>query len=94
VKYIFIQTSRAKIKQLISSFTSKATNKELFIAPRPLPKQWFLFYTAFARVNDSSKNYLALIKIKNHRIISESDFMKEIDDIPYFWKSEKRKGPL
>jgi hypothetical protein len=88
VKYIFIQTNRAKIKHLLSSFSSKASNAELFIAPRPLPKESFKFYTAFARVNDESKNHLELIKLKNHRIISESEFNGEIQEIEYFWKRE------
>ena len=77
-----------KIKQLLSSFSKNASNAELFIAPRPLPKQNFKFYTAFARVNDKSKNHLDLIKLKKHRIISESEFNTEIKEFEYFWKTE------
>jgi hypothetical protein len=84
--YIFIQTNRVKIKELLSSFSKQAVELEVFIAPRPLPKKTMKFYTAFSKVEEGTKNHQSLIKLKSHKIISESEFDEEISKIEYFWK--------
>ena len=88
MEHIFIQTNRAKIKELLSSFAVQATKNELFIAPRPLPKERFNYYTAFVRVNLESKNYQDIEKLNNKRIISKNEFTEKISDIDYFWEAQ------
>ena len=83
---IFIQTNRVKIKELLVTFSNQAVEFEVFIAPRPQPKKTMKFYTAFSKVEEGSKNHQSLIKLKNHKIISESEFAEEVSKIEYFWR--------
>lgn len=86
---MFIQTNRAKIKDLLSNFSSQSVVGEFMVAPRPLPKENFKFYTAYAAVMCGSKNNKQFEKLKNHRFIEEIEFNKELSNIEYFWRSPK-----
>lgn len=85
--FIRIQTNRAKLKEILLSFGRNAAASEVFIAPRPLPKERFKFYIAFASVEDNSRNHRLLETLKNHKIITKTDFDSEVSTIEYYWKS-------
>ena len=85
--FIRIQTNRAKLKKIISSFGRNAVANESLIAQRPLPKELFKYYVAFASVSEGSKNQKLLQSIKNHKIITNSEYDKEVAAIKYFWNA-------
>lgn len=41
MKYLIIQTNRAKIKEIIAIFSKNAIDGDLLIVPRPMQKQTF-----------------------------------------------------
>ena len=83
--FVKIQTNRAKLRQIIDIFGAQVKGNEFLIAPRPLPKQNFKFYIAFAYVLDGSVNDQLLRTIKNHKIISKERFYEETGKIQYSW---------
>lgn len=87
--YIKIQTNRAKLKNLLAQFSVNCSSNERFIAPRPLPRENFKFYVGYAQVNENSKNYHLLKKVKNHSLLGEDIYQSLINDIEYSWQSPK-----
>jgi len=85
--FIRIQTNRAKLLEVISLFDRNAVKTEILIAPRPLPKQRFRFYVAFANVIENSENHNLLQAIKNHKQITNTVFDKETSAIKYYWEA-------
>lgn len=85
MKFVRVQTNRAKLKEVISSFSVNLSDGESLVAPRPLPKERFKYYIAFAIVNENMKNDLLLKSIKNYKTLSEEDYHNEVKKIPYSW---------
>ncbi len=90
--YLRIQTNRAKIKEIIGQFSKGAIDGEVFIAPRPLPKENFKFYIGFGVVCSGSKNHELLCRVKNHLILSEEEYLALVKDIEFSWKSPKGRA--
>ena len=88
--YLKIQTNRAKIKEIIGQFYLDYSDGEVFIAPRPKPREYFKFYFGYACVFDGSKNNQALLKIKNHTILDEQSYEDYIKEIEYLWRVPKK----
>lgn len=87
--YIKIQTNRVKIKEVIREFSVGISAGEVFIAPRPLPRENFKFYIGYGCVCDGSKNHQLLMKVKNHSILEEKEYLKQVEEIAYSWKVPK-----
>lgn len=84
--YLKIQTNRAKIKEIIGQFSIDLSDGEVFVAPRPQPRENFKFYFGYACVLDGSKNNQSLLKIKNHTILDEQSYASRIKEIEYSWR--------
>ena len=83
--FIRIQTNRAKLREVITLFGNYAQPTEFLIAPRPLPKENFKFYVAYASVINGAKNNKLLESIKNNKSMTKSEFNKEVNAIKYSW---------
>ena len=88
--YLKIQTNRAKLKEIIGKFPGGACNGEIFIAPRPLPKEIFKFYVGYACVQDRSTNHQLLTKLKNHSLMDRQSYTSVIAGIKYSWCVPKK----
>lgn len=88
--YLKIQTNRAKIKEIIGQFSLDLSDGEVFIAPRPQPREKFRFYVGYACVFDGSKNLQNLLKIKNHTILDEQSYEAHIKEIEYLWRVPRK----
>ncbi len=83
--FIRIQTNRAKLREVITLFGNHAQPTEYLIAPRPLPKENFKFYVAYASVIEGKSNNKLLESIKNNKAMSKSEFDREVNAIKYSW---------
>ncbi len=88
--FIRIQTNRAKLREVIALFDGYSQASEYLVAPRPLPKERFTFYVAYASVNNESKNNKLLETIKNHKEITELEFNNTVIKIKYSWVAGKK----
>ena len=85
--YMRIQTNRAKIKDILSRFTTCAVDGEAFIAPRPQPREFFKYYYGYGRVSLGSNNYKLLTRLSNHSVIEEEEYSARLAEIEFFWKA-------
>lgn len=92
MKFFKIQTNRVKLKKIIGEFTIAHTQGEFFVSPRPLPKQTFKYYVAFACVIDNSKADLSLQSVKNHSPLSGHEFIANLKNTEYYWFAGDREA--
>ncbi|MBT4730498.1 hypothetical protein HOB87_00820 [Candidatus Woesearchaeota archaeon] len=88
--FIRIQTNRAKLREVITLFGGNSQTSEFLVALRPLPKERFTFYVAYASVDKESKNNKLLETIKNHKEITELEFNSKVSEIKYSWTAGNR----
>ncbi len=91
ILYVRVQTNRAKIKEVIGAFSSKALPGEKFVAPRPLPGKIFRFYIGFGAVFSDSDNYKLLSSIKNFTVLSEAEYVSAVSEIKFSWTTPRSR---
>ena len=90
MRYFRVQTNRASIKKLLTSFQSCIEIDEHLVSPRPLPGEVFAFYFALACVKHDGKNIGIVKKFKHCKEITIQDYEDEKASIKFAWSSKAK----
>lgn len=83
--FIFIQTNRVKLKEILFQFERCYESGEFMVAPRPLPSTSFKYYFAYGLIAQASKAHSLFSSLSKNRELLEVEFMELVSSTEYFW---------